>query len=124
MRFIRTQTFDIAESAHQKRPFIDIAPSPKSERLEQASLIKVRFSHVASVYANLLAQKKAKAYEKSSAPTGVVWHINMAAVSLFWNTNMAAVTSCEIFSSKRLVKDRVENRLAYVIQYNNLVITC
>ena len=33
---------------------------------------------------NLLEQKKAFAYEKSSTPTGLVW-----------NTNMAAVTSCE-----------------------------
>ena len=39
---------------------------------------------VASIYANLLEQKKAFAYEKSSTPTGLVW-----------NTNMAAVTSCK-----------------------------
>ena len=107
----------------KKRLFLDIAPSPKSERLEQAGLQCV-FTHVASVYANLLAQTKAKAYEKSSASTEVVWHINMAAISLFRNTSMDAVTSCKIFSSNRLVQDRVENRLAYVIQYNNLVITC
>ena len=53
------------------------------------------FPHVASIYANLLEQKKAFAYEKSSTPTGLVWDSNMAAVSLFWDTNMAAVTSCE-----------------------------
>ena len=53
------------------------------------------FTHVASIYANLLEQKKAFAYEKSSTPTGVVWDTNMAAVSLFWDTNMAAMTSCE-----------------------------
>ena len=32
---ILTKTSDVAESAHQKRPFIDIAPSPRSERLER-----------------------------------------------------------------------------------------
>ena len=50
---------------------------------------------MASSYANLLEQKNAFTYEKSSNPTGLVWDTNMAAVSLFWNTNMAAVTSCE-----------------------------
>ena len=53
------------------------------------------FTHVASIYANLLKQKKSFAYERSSIPTGLVWDTNMAAVSLFWDTNMAAVTSCE-----------------------------
>ena len=53
------------------------------------------FTHVASVFAKLLEQKKVFASEKSSTPTGLVWDTNMAAVSLFWNTNMAAVTSCE-----------------------------
>ena len=43
------------------------------------------FTHVASIYANLLVQKIAFAYkEKSSTPTGLVW-----------DTNMAAITSCE-----------------------------
>ena len=42
------------------------------------------FTHVASIYANLLEQKKVVAYEKSSTPTGVVW-----------DKNMAAMTSCE-----------------------------
>ena len=53
------------------------------------------FTHVASIYANLLRQKKAFASEKSSTPTGLVWNTNMAAFSLFWKTNMAAVTSCQ-----------------------------
>ena len=53
------------------------------------------FTHVTSIYANLLEQKKVFALEKSSTPTGLVWDTNMAAVSLFWETNMAAVTSCE-----------------------------
>ena len=53
------------------------------------------FTHVASIYANLLEQKKAFPYEKSLTPTGLVWDTNMAAVSLFWDTNMAAMTSCE-----------------------------
>ena len=48
---------------------------------------------MASIYANLLEQKKVFAFEKSSTPRGLVWNTNMAAVSLFWNTNMAAVTS-------------------------------
>ena len=50
---------------------------------------------MASVYANLLGQKKAFTEEKSSTPKGLVWDTNVAAVSLFWDTNMAAVTSCE-----------------------------
>ena len=33
--------------------------------------------------------------KKSSTPTGLVWDINMAVVSLFWDTNMAAMTSSE-----------------------------
>ena len=55
------------------------------------------FTHVASIYGNLLEQKKVFTYEKSSTPTrlvwNVVWNTNMAAVALFWNTNMAAMTS-------------------------------
>ena len=50
---------------------------------------------MASIYANLLEQKKAFAQEKNSTPTGLVWDTNMAAVLLFWDTNMAAMTSCE-----------------------------
>ena len=50
---------------------------------------------MSSIYANLLGQKKAFTWEKSSTPRGLCWYTNMAAVSLFWNTNMAAVTSCE-----------------------------
>ena len=42
------------------------------------------FNPVASIYANLLEQKKAFAYEKSSTLSGLVW-----------DTNMAALTSCE-----------------------------
>ena len=53
------------------------------------------FTYVASLYPNLLEQKKAFTQEKSSTPTGLVWDTNMAAVSLFWDTNMAAMTSCE-----------------------------
>ena len=57
------------------------------------------FTHVASIYANLLEQKKAfnerkkerkKAFkrkkesvQKSSTPTGLVWDTNMAAVSKY-----------------------------------------
>ena len=54
------------------------------------------FTHVASIYANLLEQKKAFTQEKSSTPTGLVWDTKMAVVSLFWDTNMAAMTSCEL----------------------------
>ena len=50
------------------------------ERREQQSV----FTHVSSIYANLLEQKKAFTEEKSSTPTGLVW-----------STNVAAVTSCE-----------------------------
>ena len=53
------------------------------------------FSHVFSIYANLLERKKAFAWEESSIPTGLVWNTNMVAVSLFWNTNMAPMTSCK-----------------------------
>ena len=53
------------------------------------------FTYVASIYSNLLEQKKAFTYEKSSTPTGLVWDTNMAAVSLFWDTNMATMMSCE-----------------------------
>ena len=48
---------------------------------------------MASIYANLLEQKKVFALEKNATPRGLVWNTNMAAVSLFWNTNIAAVTS-------------------------------
>ena len=47
------------------------------------------------MYANLLEQKEAFAWEKNWAPRGLVWDTNIAAVSLFWDTNMAVVTSCE-----------------------------
>ena len=50
---------------------------------------------MASIYANLLEQKKAFTCEKSSNPRGFSWYTNMAAISLFWNTNMAAMTSSE-----------------------------
>ena len=50
---------------------------------------------MASIYGNLLKQKKAFAYEKNSTPTVFVCDTNMAAVLLFWDTNMAAVTSSE-----------------------------
>ena len=52
------------------------------------------FTHVASIYTNLL-EKKAFAYEKSTTPRRLVWDTNAAAVSLFWDTSMAAMTSCE-----------------------------
>ena len=60
---------------------------------------------MASIYANLLEQKKAFAWEKSSTPRGLVWETNMAAVSLFWDTNMAAATSCENTLLGSLSKD-------------------
>ena len=50
---------------------------------------------MASIYTNLLEQKKAFTWEKSSTPRGFSLYTDMAAVSLFYNTNMAAVTSCE-----------------------------
>ena len=45
---------------------------------------------MASIYANLLEQKKTFAEEKNSTPRGLVWDTNMAAVLLLWDTNMAA----------------------------------
>ena len=57
---------------------------------------------MASFHANLLEQKKAFTWEKSSTPRGFSVYTNMAAVSLFWNPNMAAVTSCE----KRSIESR------------------
>ena len=53
------------------------------------------FTHVASIYANLLEKKKAFSREKSSTPRGFSGYTNMASLSLFWNTNMAAMMSCE-----------------------------
>ena len=50
---------------------------------------------MASICTNLLEQKKAFTWEKSSTPRGFSLYTNMAAVSLFYNTNMAAVKSCE-----------------------------
>ena len=44
-----------------------------------------------SFCANLLEEKKALTYERSSTPTGLVWDVSIAAVLLFWNTSMAAV---------------------------------
>ena len=54
-----------------------------------------RFHSRDQLYANLLEQKKAFTWEKSSTPRGFTGYTNMAVVSLFRNTNMAAVTSCE-----------------------------
>lgn len=51
-------------------------------------------SCVASSRANLLERKKVLTKEKSSTPK-LVWHTNMAVISLFWDTNMSAVTSRE-----------------------------
>ena len=54
------------------------------------------FTHMSSIYANLLELKKnALTREKKSTRRGQLWNTNMAVVSLFWNTNMVAVTSCE-----------------------------
>ena len=61
-----------------------------AKRVEQSV-----FTHVASIYANLLEQKKSFAYEKSSTPTGLVWDIAWPPFHCFGKSNMAAVTSCE-----------------------------
>ena len=54
------------------------------------------FTHMSSIYANLVElQKNALVREKKSTRGGLLWNINMAAVSLFWNTNMVAAKSCE-----------------------------
>ena len=56
---------------------------------------------MASIYANLLEQKGAFAYERSSTPTGLVWDTNMAAVLLFWNTHMAVKMILKLTQSAR-----------------------
>ena len=55
------------------------------------------FSHMASIYANSLKQKKAFAQENSLTPTG-----------LDWDTNMTAVTSCRsiVFSTNDVILSR------------------
>ena len=75
--------------------FVRIRKQRSQEEQPYGITIQSVFTHVASIYANFLEQKKAFALEKSSTPTGLVWDTNMAAVSLFWDTNMAAVTSFE-----------------------------
>ena len=60
---------------------------------------------MASIYVNLLEQKKAFAWEKSWTPRGLVRETNMAAISSFWDTNMAAATSCENTLSGSLSND-------------------
>ena len=42
-----------------------------------------------------IGTKESVYIRKEFNSTGLVWDINMAAVSLFWDTNMAAMTSCE-----------------------------
>ena len=60
-------------------------------------LEKSAFTHVASIYTNLLEQKKAFKLHKKRVqlPEELVWDTNMAAVSLLWDRKKAAVTSCE-----------------------------
>ena len=53
------------------------------------------FTHVASVYANLLQPKNHLHEKRVQLPEDFRGETNMAAVSLFWKTNMAAVKSCE-----------------------------
>ena len=49
------------------------------------------FSLTWPAYMQIYWNKRKRLHKKR----GLVWDINMAAVSLFWDTNMAAVTSCE-----------------------------
>ena len=63
---------------------------------ESRTDVKSVFTHVASIYPNLLEKKNEIIYmEKISTPRGFSGYTNMAAVSFFWKSNMAAVTSCE-----------------------------
>ena len=65
----------------------EIAPSS----FDELRLHIERFPHVASIYANLLEQKKKHLHEKRvQLPDDL-----LGTVSLFSNTNMAAVTPCE-----------------------------
>ena len=50
---------------------------------------------MASIYTNLLEQRKAFTREKGSIPTGLVWNINMAAIFIVLGHHMADVTSYE-----------------------------
>ena len=68
------------------------------------------FPHVACIYANLLEQKKAFAWEKSWTPTRLVWDTNMAAVSLFWDT-LNTVTSYSQANKAYVVVVVVLNKL-------------
>ena len=51
-------------------------------------------THVASIYANLLEQKRLQKKSQFNSRK-ISWNTNMAAISLFWKINMVAVTSCE-----------------------------
>ena len=55
------------------------------------------FTHVASIYANLLGQKKVFTQGKILNPTRLAWCTNMAAVLLFWYTNIAVMKRVKTF---------------------------
>ena len=50
---------------------------------------------MASIDENYLEINRVFTQGQASIPTGLVWNINMATVSLFWNTNVADMTSFE-----------------------------
>ena len=54
------------------------------------------FHLVASSYANLLEQTNVFTQEIGSTPTGLIWDINMAAVSLFWQLPLTWRKWCHV----------------------------
>ena len=58
--------------------------------------LKSVFTHVASIYANLLEQKRKRLHKKGlQLPQDWFWTPTWPPFKLFWDTNMASVTSCE-----------------------------
>ena len=58
--------------------------------------LKSVFTHVASIYANLLEQKRKRQHKKRlQLPQDWFWTPTWPPFKLFWDTNMGSVTSCE-----------------------------
>ena len=72
---------------------------------------------MASIYVNLLEQKKLlhKEKKKISTPTEFACETKMAVFSLLWNTNMAAMKSCEKAVNWHVLnKCKFFNKIRYV----------
>ena len=57
--------------------------------------LKSVFAHVASIYANLLEQKRKRLHKKGLQLPQDWFRTPTWPFKLFWDCNMAAVTSCE-----------------------------